>query len=314
MRVNLVLFLAFATIFFGCSKGIHFTLQKPDQKKFAVPPGGVRIGDQNFFIDETEVSNIDYLEFLYWLERVHGSESTVYASALPDTSVWGAQQIDGSNLKEVYLKHPRFSNYPVLGVSYQQVLDYCHWRTDRVLEVSLIVDGKIDPNTNQNPDNYFTATRYLKGQYLNYETPEKVAFPVYRLPTESEWETAASYQADSETQLNGWLPKESKIAKYQRKDPNWNVFMTSENAKDGGNAPRPVSEGPKTPLGTYNLIGNAAEMLIFMGKAKGGSWEHSLEEAKISERLSYKRPTKWLGFRCVAEYISGEEYLKRYGN
>ena len=43
----------------------------------------------SFFMDQTEVSNLDYLEYLYWLSRVYGSEyPEVAKKALPDTLVW----------------------------------------------------------------------------------------------------------------------------------------------------------------------------------------------------------------------------------
>ena len=43
----------------------------------------------SFYIDETEVANIHYLEYLYWLQRVFGADyPEVYYNALPDTLVW----------------------------------------------------------------------------------------------------------------------------------------------------------------------------------------------------------------------------------
>jgi len=40
-------------------------------------------------MDQTEVRNLDYLEYLYWLNRVYGADYPgVYRKALPDTLVW----------------------------------------------------------------------------------------------------------------------------------------------------------------------------------------------------------------------------------
>ena len=48
-----------------------------------------RVTVSSFYLDETEVSNTDYLEYLYWLKRVYGqSYPEVYTKALPDTLVW----------------------------------------------------------------------------------------------------------------------------------------------------------------------------------------------------------------------------------
>ena len=55
------------------------------------------------------------------------------------------------------------------------------------------------------------------------------------------------------------------------------------------------------PLNTYQMVGNVAEMTAQEGLAKGGSWQHSPEKAKVLERIGYERPTYWLGFRCLCE-------------
>jgi hypothetical protein len=51
--------------------------------------------------------------------------------------------------------------------------------------------------------------------------------------------------------------------------------------------------------GVSGTIGNVAEMIDKEGLAKGGSWAHSLASCKISKWQHYKKPTAWLGFRCV---------------
>jgi len=43
----------------------------------------------SFYMDETEVANVHYLEYLYWTTRVFGADyPEVYNKALPDTLVW----------------------------------------------------------------------------------------------------------------------------------------------------------------------------------------------------------------------------------
>ena len=36
-----------------------------------------------------------------------------------------------------YLRHPAFSDYPVVGVSWIQAYEYAEWRTDRYQELIL---------------------------------------------------------------------------------------------------------------------------------------------------------------------------------
>jgi gliding motility-associated lipoprotein GldJ len=47
-----------------------------------------RVTVSSFYMDETEISNINYREYLYWLNRVYKSYPDVFKKALPDTLVW----------------------------------------------------------------------------------------------------------------------------------------------------------------------------------------------------------------------------------
>jgi len=48
-----------------------------------------RVTVSSFYMDETEVANLDYKEYLYWTKRVFGeSYPEVYVNALPDSLVW----------------------------------------------------------------------------------------------------------------------------------------------------------------------------------------------------------------------------------
>ena len=57
-----------------------------DDSRFNWDNQARRVTVKSFYMDETEVSNIDYLEYLYWINRVFGTDyPEVYTKALPDS-------------------------------------------------------------------------------------------------------------------------------------------------------------------------------------------------------------------------------------
>jgi gliding motility-associated lipoprotein GldJ len=136
-----------------------------------------RVTVASFYMDETEVANVDWLEYLYWIKRTYPNDAEYYYNALPDTLVWRQPLSYNEPYVNNYLRHPAFQDYPVVGVSWEQANDYCVWRTDRVNEEILrrggyLVDyktlaggGKGGAPATTTAIDPFNTEIYLNGQF-----------------------------------------------------------------------------------------------------------------------------------------------------
>ena len=290
--------------------------RNPALPKGADAPGAVFIRD-SLFMDEAEVANIHWLEYMHFL-RTDSSEA-VYRAAKPDTAVW--HQLSWNDpYVAYYLRYPGFRYFPVVGITLTQAEAYCRWRTAKVAE-----------SLRTKPE-----YRRWRRQLRDYDVQI-----IYRLPTAAEWELAAGGGLDSAQYPYGYQHPR-RVSKYNRitsrpvcahpleLPAKARVYRNHATVREQfyyqtalgqplvyfhcdslplANQPVVLNDGvliteyvyahPPNGYGLFNLIGNVAELTTTPGQAKGGSFEHPMAACRPNLYQAYDGPQEWLGFRCA---------------
>ncbi len=257
------------------------------KKVFITPPGTVWL-KENIFIDTKEVSNIDYREFLYSIKKEYGKNSDKYKKLLPDTTVWTSENKYNTPFVEFYFRHPAYNYYPVVGISYEQAVEYCKWRSKTVNLFYYLKNHNIKYSVDKN--------------YSNIDIPEVYR---YTLPTKEILTEIEAIKMDEDVIKK--IKKKNSV-EYNYKIPNdtnfHNPFVFTAL----------VSAYYPNKLGLYNTLGNVAEMSSTKGIAKGGAYIHTKEEIESTKEFSYSKPERWLGFRCICKKVIHNDTAKAIQN
>ncbi|HET6990873.1 MAG TPA: SUMF1/EgtB/PvdO family nonheme iron enzyme [Bacteroidia bacterium] len=305
-----------ASVLFGCflTREQYDVVRKTPKLKYETPPGCVWLHD-NIFIDETEVTNLDYIEFLYWENR---KDPEKYKAMLPDTLVWRDSSMFNEPYVNYYLRHPAYRDYPVVGISYEQAVAFCKWRSDRVNEFIYIRERKVK----WSPDSTYHFREVMR----------------FRLPTKEEWEYAAAAGLNQDEYPYGYeklidkngLPVSNTIefGNLYNNTERFKYDYSAGRINDASDITTPVFAFSPNKYGIYNMTGNVSE-IIADTLFKGLNFSTSLDGTTFANRpheyvrtdsipynydnrftFRYQKPQSWLGFRCVCEVLKelGSKY------
>ena len=267
---------------------------------------------QSFFMDETEVTNKMYSEYLFWVKTVfpptEENYKHIYNGAIPDTLVWRNRLGYNETMTNNYLRHPAYADYPVVGVNWIQAVEFSKWRTDRVNENILEREGylkkdnKIALGTDVTAENSFSTETYINTPSKTFGGNEEVVLkkemgggrraaaedaknvyaqrssglilPEYRLPTEAEWEYAATalvgnreYNIYKGQKKYPWSGQYTRSSKRQYRGDQLANFKQGKGdyggiagwSDDGADITNKVKSYPPNDFGLYDMAGNVAE-------------------------------------------------------
>ncbi|WP_419241856.1 SUMF1/EgtB/PvdO family nonheme iron enzyme [Cardinium endosymbiont of Nabis limbatus] len=212
----------------------------------------------SFYIDKAPITNLDYREYLYDLQKSGLVEA--YKAAIPNHQALLEGFSYNDPYLESYLDAPQFMYYPVVGVSWEQAMQYCKWRTKKFQELEI---------------EKYSAKRAVEGHEaeptsLNYQDiHSEVANTsvTFTLPSEAQWEYAA--RAIVGVASIDYLQRHQRVYPWDSPSPRGKNGRFLANFKRGkGNYKGMAGESdhaaptsyvyayPPNDLGIYDMVGN----------------------------------------------------------
>ena len=235
--------------------------------------------------------------------------NTYIVNIYPDTTCWvnDFQNAENERYLRLYFSNPAYDDYPVVGVTWEQAMAFCRWRTDFLVKGLGSNGGDVQP---------------------------------YRLPTEVEWEYAARGKEGNPFPWESKDVKSDKGCFYANFKPDRGNYT-----KDGSLITSKCGIFSANSNGLYDMAGNVAEWTstvyteagvesmsdmnpelrynaakedpyrLKKKSVRGGSWKDPESMIRSAWR-SYEyqnQPRSYIGFRCVRSMVRDGSGQKNKG-
>lgn len=255
-----------------------------------VPNGAVTFEDtiisvQDFYMSSSEISNLQYAEFLNDL-KVRG-ELDKLKIAMYDSSLWNASPTGELNkYKDFYHSHPAFQNYPIVNITREGAELFCEW---------------------------------LSAEYDSLSNGElKLTF---RLPTRAEWIRAA--KGDVDRKVYSWdsalitnedgqlmancirngaecITRNKETGRFEVARVGYEAYYDFTGT---AHVTAPIRSYWPNQYGLYNMNGNVAEMVSDGNIAVGGDWRSPGYDIRNESVQDFNSASQTVGFRVVATIV-----------
>lgn len=201
----------------------------------------------SFFMSATEVTNAEWKVFYQDMIKLHGKKSAKQ-NYYPDTALWLSEFPYSYNapMAENYFSHAKFSEYPVVGITWDQANAYCDWKTNKLNDLFRKI-----------------------GEDISVQ---------FALPTEEQWEYGAkSYLSDQQYHKRSSYPwPDGNLSDQLNQVANTGIIYDINNiilknyADDGCLYTCQVASYPPNIRGLYDMGGNVSEWM----QDPGHSWSY----------------------------------------
>jgi formylglycine-generating enzyme required for sulfatase activity len=294
------------TVLFVVAILMSFTAEKKPSSKQAkkslngfcnyVPSGSIVIDSdtttvQAFYMSTTEVTNLQYKEFLIDLKMKGELEKLQIANI--DSTLWNTSfGWENNGFKDYYHNHPAYHDYPVVNITKEAAELYCEWLTEKY--------------------------RVASGGELSLK---------FRIPTRAEWMRAA--RGNDHSSIYSWegpflrndkglvlanhlqigtqnLTRNLETGEIEFVDKSHRIYGSS--SEDGADVTALARSYWPNQYGFYNMNGNVSEMISDGDQAVGGDWYSPGFDIRNESVKEFKEAHPTVGFRVVTSHLVTTEH------